>query len=109
MFTERPPLVISALIAGANVLAIADLPYGYYQFLRIVVTAYALWMAFVLGSKDSSVWPWIFGLMAILYNPVFKVAMSRETHGIINLIAAACIIAELFFHKANRQKENQTV
>ena len=72
----------------------ADLPYGYYQLLRILVTAYAIWVAWYAATQDKKLVAYIFGAVAVSYNPIFKIHMERETHQIINVATAILIVAE---------------
>lgn len=95
-FEHRPSLPISLFVAAANVLALADLPYGYYQFLRIGVTGYAVWISVCLYPHASRALFWCFVGIAILYNPIFKIHMSREAHSYFNMVAAALILIEAF-------------
>lgn len=91
----RPPIWLCLTMAVANVVALADLPYGYYQLLRLVVTGYAIWLAFWWSGTKVQAWMWIFGFVAIIYNPVFKISMSREVHSVVNVLVAVLIVAEL--------------
>ena len=90
-----PPIWLSWIVAGANILAIAELPYGYYQLLRLVVTGYAAYIAYLYFKRGIAAWGWGFGFIALLYNPLFIITMSKEFHAIVNLGVAAAIIAEL--------------
>jgi hypothetical protein len=73
---------------GACLLAVLSLPYGYYQLLRIVVTGYAAYQALRFFISGSSSWPWAFVFVALLYNPVFVIVMSKGVHSIVNVITA---------------------
>jgi len=46
-------------VAGMLVLAIADLPYGYYTFLRIVVCVSAGYTAYVAYESKKIPWAWM--------------------------------------------------
>jgi hypothetical protein len=72
--------------------ALFDLPYGYYQFLRIVVTIASIAIAIKFNSAGNSIGVVIFGVLAVLYNPIVKIHMERETHEIVN-IATVLIFA----------------
>lgn len=79
-------LICSVLL----VLALADLPIGYYTFLRIAVTFGAL--AVVVKEYDGELSPWIitFGLIAILFNPLIPIYFhDKEVWTVIDLIVAA--------------------
>ena len=79
------PLPVYAVPAGLLLLAaIASLPYGYYQFLRLVVCgaaglcAYHSWQA-------RGVWmTTVLAGIAILYNPVIRIHLERADWQIIN-------------------------
>jgi len=66
------------LIAGiALVLAVLPLPYGYYQFLRLLVPAMAIW-SWVLVARSGQ-WGWL-GLIIpaiLLWNPILPVGLER--------------------------------
>lgn len=101
MATElaHPPGKLAVAIAAACVLALADWPYGYYQFLRIAATGYCVWVAWWAARSGSEAWTWIFAVLAILYNPVFKISMSRDVHGVINIVTAVLALVELRAHR----------
>ncbi|MCX7611738.1 MAG: hypothetical protein N2043_09155 [Ignavibacterium sp.] len=78
---------LSRIIAAAMLLlAIANLPYGYYRFLRIAVTLIAGVNAYVEYKKDNQVLLIIFLGIAILFNPIFPIYFSRGTWMPIDLI-----------------------
>ncbi|CAN5118885.1 hypothetical protein BH10PLA2_BH10PLA2_00190 [soil metagenome] len=92
---KYPPVWLTWIVACANVLAIADLPYSYYQLLRLVVTGYAAYLAYICFKKELPVWAWGFTFIALLYNPVFIIEMTKGQHALHNLPVALAIIAEL--------------
>lgn len=77
------------ICSGLLLLALADLPIGYYTFLRIVVTIGAL--AVIVKEYDGELSPWIitFGLIAILFNPLIPIYLhDKEVWAAIDLIVA---------------------
>lgn len=91
---KYPPPWMTKLVAAANLLAILDLPYGYYQLLRLVVTGYAAYVSYLHFRQGLSGWAWSFAFIALLYNPVFLITMSKEFHILVNLMVAAAIVGE---------------
>lgn len=73
-------------------IAIMDLPYGYYIFLRIFVFAYAAIMSIFNYSKnkESNEW-WLTIPLAILFNPVIPIHLTKSIWIFLNLISAALI------------------
>lgn len=97
--SNRPPLWIGLAVACACLGAIADWPYGYYQILRLAVTIYGSWMAMEMWMQERVSWAWAFGSIAILYNPIFKISLDRDTWVIANLVAAVFFAAEIAIFK----------
>ncbi|WP_336970763.1 DUF6804 family protein [Sphingobium aromaticiconvertens] len=91
---KYPPLWMTKLVAAANLLAILDLPYGYYQLLRLVVTGYGAYVSYLYFKQGLSAWAWSFAFIALLYNPVFLITMSKEFHGVVNVLVAVAILVE---------------
>ncbi len=83
------------------VVAILPLPYGYYTFLRLVVTLAAAVTAYVdyQSSRSLSRRVIVMGLVALLFNPVVTVALNRSTWLPIDLLTAG-----LFAYMALRKE-----
>lgn len=77
------------------ILAVASLPYGYYLLLRWVVTAIAVWSAVVEWQSGRDGWAWVFGFVAIAFNPLFPAFFDREIWFLIDLAAAAAFVLSL--------------
>lgn len=90
--TEQPKkfllIPIALLVLGA-----LPLPYGYYTFLRIIVTFAAVWLTFVQydSAKTMTGWAWVFVCMAALFNPFVPVYLSKTVWVVFDLIAAGVI------------------
>ena len=66
-------------------IAIFGLPYGYYTLLRLVVTGISVYAAFFLFERDGVNF-WAFLGIALLFNPLIPVYLSREVWFPINVI-----------------------
>ena len=65
-------------------------PYGAYTFLRIVVTLVSIYAIFIYDGNQ--LFQWVFGILAILYNPIIKIHLSRsawETFNIVTILIFA--------------------
>lgn len=76
--------------------ALADNPYGYYQFLRWAILAVGSYTTYSAHRAGDKVWPWIFGAIVILFNPIFLITFSRETWQIIDVVVAMIFFMSLF-------------
>jgi hypothetical protein len=65
-----------------------DFPYGFYNYLRIVITCYCIYEIIQKYKvfKDSINYYIIYILIAILYNPIIKISLDKEVWQVINII-----------------------
>jgi hypothetical protein len=88
------------LIASALCfIALADgLPYGYFTLLRFVVCAVSLYVAYKLNDvKEGSWWVWGFGLLAVLFNPIIPIYLTREQWQPIDLVIGIFLLTSVFW------------
>lgn len=88
-----------------SLVALADLPYGYYQLLRIVVTVCATWIAYVFYRHKNPFGVAVFGAMAVLFNPIAKIHMERDIHAILNVVTAVILVIGLWVGSRGKQEK----
>ena len=93
---ERTLLPAAVWLAPATMLlvALADLPYGFYTLLRVVVCAAAVLLVFheVRPSRRCSGWTVVLTGMVILFNPLFPVGLPREQWAPIDASCAIVLV-----------------
>jgi len=67
------------------VLAATPLPYGFYTLIRIIVCLFMAWAAVIFFKKEVETLPWIFIALAVLFNPIIPVYLSKEIWVVIDL------------------------
>ena len=80
-------------------------PYGYDILLRWVcggVFAYSFFQVLALGDEKQG-WAWVFGITALIYNPIFRVHLNRELWQILNIAAVVILVASIFMFKIKKQ------
>lgn len=95
--------VVAVISVFMLLLAIPRLPYGYYIFLRWVVSLSAVFSAWVANSSEDKFWVFLMGGIAILFNPIIPVHLIKEIWVIIDLIVAILFLVSIFKIKPNRQ------
>lgn len=80
------PLVASIVLLLLG--AFGDWPYGYFQFLRFVVCGTAAYAAFAEADSEKHAWLWMMIGVAVLFNPLVPVHLTRETWQPIDVAAA---------------------
>lgn len=92
--------ILTLIAAGFLFIALFDgLPYGYFTFLRFVVCAIGFYLTFnIYEENKESLLVWIYGGIAVLFNPIIPIHLERETWWIIDLIVGVIF---LFNNKEN--------
>jgi hypothetical protein len=77
--------------AGMLLFAIGRWPYGYYMLLRVVILAAALLLAGFLyqRAKSFTIWIGLFLVVAIVFNPIVPLHLTRAVWAILNIATAA--------------------
>ena len=92
MFEKRPYLIPCIIAAIMLFLALAPWPYGYYQLLRLVVCGVAVYIA-LMSYNCRKVWAtYLFGFIAVLFNPLYPIHLSRELWQPIDVICGVLFI-----------------
>ena len=79
------PLPVIYITAIMLFIGAAPLPYGYYMLLRLVTTVVLFWAAYISYERSYDVLPWVFGILALVFNPIFKVHFPKELWAIIDI------------------------
>ena len=87
------PTPVIYICAAMLFLGAAPLPYGYYSLLRLVACGVFGFAAFTAHERRKTFLPWVYGLIAILFNPIFKIHLSKGTRGSLDIVAALVLLA----------------
>lgn len=86
------------LITGiALFIALADMPYGYYQLLRFLVCGVGAYGAYLAYQQKKTGWSWTLGIIALLFNPFMKFYFGKEVWKVLDLVGG--IIFLIYFFK----------
>lgn len=85
-------------------LGVMNLPIEYYTFLRIVVTIGTI-CVILKEHSDGIIWQVIFGVMAILFNPIIPVYLYSKSLWIPLDIVAAILFTIKLFNLKNTKNE----
>jgi hypothetical protein len=82
---------------------IPDWNYNYYIFLRWGVSIVSLFVAWGFYKSKLDFWAIIFGIIAVIFNPIFPVYLKRDTWTLIDLITAILFILVSFSVKRKNE------
>jgi hypothetical protein len=89
------PLIIAVILF----ISIAELPYGFYTFMRIAVPLLSviyLFFAYMIKEEFSLMLiPNI--IIVILWNPIFPIYLDKETWVVIDAVAGICEMVVAFY------------
>src|SRR5215471_3835831 len=81
-------LIVAALLFDA---AVERHPYSFDTLLRWICCPVFAYSAFAAYENKHGVWVWVFGVLAALYNPIFRVHLDRSTWIGVNCITVGII------------------
>lgn len=77
-----------------------DMPYGYYQLVRFIALISFSILAFDSNSKGNNKEVIIFVSLAILFQPLIKIALGREIWNVVDLVVGVGLITNIFLRKS---------
>jgi hypothetical protein len=96
------PVKTASLIATiAVVIGFADLPYGYYMLLRLLLCGVSLFLLFGAHLPLEDWHRWTLGGFAVLYNPVVPIRLGEKA-----LWVALNVATVLFFWLVTREEKS---
>ena len=84
--------------------ALGNWPYSYYQFLRWFILGVGAYAAYSAYNSGKNLWAWIFGTIAILFNPIIPFYLSKGTWQPIDIIVAIIFFISLFYKYERKNK-----
>lgn len=76
--------------------ALGDNPYVYYQLLRWAILIIGAYLAYLTYNNGKNLWAWIFGTIALLFNPIIPFYFSRNAWQFVDVIVAVIFIISIF-------------
>ena len=86
---------IKILLAILFFLCLADMPYGFYQFVRfagLIGFAILTYQAYEQGRQTEMI---IYGGLALLFQPFFKIALGRQMWNLVDVIVGAVSVVKV--------------
>lgn len=97
--------VIARLITSILLfLALSSQQIGYYKFLRWIVFATAVYTTYVsyIKKEKMNLGVWLFGLIAILFNPFIPFYLGKSSWQKTDIIVAVIFIISTFIIRENK-------
>lgn len=73
-----------------------DMPYGYYQLVRFTAMGVFGYLAFISFERHERAAGYVYVLLALLFQPFFKVALGRELWNVVDVVVGVGLVMTLF-------------
>jgi hypothetical protein len=77
-------------------ICLTDMPYGYFQFVRFAALIVFGILAFEASGKGNQNKLLLYGALALLFQPFFKISLGREIWNIIDVIVGVGLLISAF-------------
>ena len=92
------------ILAALMLLCLAPMPYGYYMLVRFVAMVVFGVMAYQYYLRQKTVATVVFVVLALLFQPIYKIALGRVTWNVIDVLVAVLLIALFVLEKRLEKK-----
>src|SRR5437762_14083304 len=87
--------------AGLLIWALARHLIGYYTLVRLVTTGVCLYSVYICAKDNRVGWGIAFGGIALLFQPIISLRMTRDTWQYVDVIVAVFLMLSLrFFNRS---------
>lgn len=88
---------VHVVAVGMLVVALGTSPeHDYFTLLRFLVCPVSAFSAYQFWKLQRAAWAWVYGVGAVLFNPILPIHLERGTWQWIDLIAAIFITVSIF-------------
>lgn len=95
--------IIKIALAILFFVCLLDMPYGYYQFVRFLALVGFGILAYRAYENNSTIEMVIYGALALLFQPLVKIALGRELWNIVDVVVGIGLIISLFIKREKSQ------
>ena len=85
-------LILSALL----LLCLVPMPYGFYQLVRFLAMVVFCVMAYQYYNQKNETLAVVFGALALLFQPLFKIVLGRVLWNVIDVVVAIFLVVLYF-------------
>ena len=91
---------IKIVLAILFSLCLADMPYGYYQFVRFAgLVGFAI-LAYQANQQGRQTEMIIYGGLALLFQPFFKIALGRQSWKMVDVVVGIGLLVSIYMKRA---------
>src|SRR5215831_5483624 len=96
--------VARLITCGLLLWALARHPIGYYTVLRVVTCTVCAYGVYCAIKSEQKGWGFAFGAIAILFQPIISLRMTRQTWEYVDMVTAIFLFATIFLFSAKPKR-----
>lgn len=94
--------VIKVVLSVLLLLCLFKMPYGYYNFVRFCAMLGFGFLMFQALQAQRKQQVWLYGALAVLFQPIFKIVLGRVLWNFIDVVVAIILILSILACKKDR-------
>jgi len=91
--------LIKVILAILFFLCLLDMPYGFYELVRFLALVGFVILAYKSNEQEDKTMVIIYIGLAILFQPIFKIALGRMLWNVVDVIVGLGLLISLFIPK----------
>ena len=91
--------IIKIILAVLFFVCLMEMPYGYYQLVRFTALVGFAILAYKANEQGQKIEAIIYVCLAILFQPLIKIALGREIWNIVDVVVGIFLIGSIFFKR----------
>jgi len=95
-------LTIKTVLSVLFFLCLLNMPYGYYQLVRFLALVGFAVLAYFASQKENKTEMIIYIALAVLFQPLFKIALGRTLWNIVDVIVGIGLLFSIFTDKSQK-------
>jgi hypothetical protein len=87
---------IKIILAILFFICLAELPYGFFQFVRFAALVGFAILAYQANEKVNKTEMIIYICLAVLFQPLIKISLGREIWNVVDVIVGLALLVSIF-------------
>lgn len=88
----KTSIIIKFALAALLLLCLANMPYGFYQFVRFLAMISFAYFSYDYFKDRQDRLGFTFAALAILFQPFFKITLGRDIWNILDIVVAIGLV-----------------
>ena len=91
--------IIKIILAILFFVCLLNMPYGYFQLVRFSALVGFAILAYNSNKQGYKIEAIIYVFLAILFQPLIKIALGREIWNVVDVIVGIALVASIFIKR----------